>query len=457
MSIGRKIITLFTALCSLGTAQAQYEQYEVVTNERGEREEIVVPQQFTLEVDSLLALYHSKMYLRESDDCNMMNYDPETDDETIIERMRRMPTAMEMPFNEAVRTFIDRYTKRGRKQVRFLLGASNFYIPIFEQALESYGLPLELKYLPIIESGLNPNAVSRAGATGLWQLMLETAKHYNLEINSLVDERRDPEKSSYAAARLLRDLYKIYGDWTLVIAAYNCGPERVNKAIHRAGGETDYWKIYNYLPRETRGYVPMFIATNYVMNYYCDHNICPMETTLPAKCDTVIVKKDVHFEQIATVLGIDLDQLKELNPQYRRNIINGNTKASAIRLPVSYIGTFIDNEDSIYNFNANQFIAKRNVVSIAKDSERGSSASRNTSVSRPSSHGQSKSAGKNGRGNTPARGSKKKPSVPTNVKVEKGQTLIEIAKKNNTTVEKLRKLNNIKGDNIRAGKSLKVK
>ena len=183
MSIGRKIITLFTALCSLGTAQAQYEQYEVVTNERGEREEIVVPQQFTLEVDSLLALYHSKMYLRESDDCNMMNYDPETDDETIIERMRRMPTAMEMPFNEAVRTFIDRYTKRGRKQVRFLLGASNFYIPIFEQALESYGLPLELKYLPIIESGLNPNAVSRAGATGLWQLMLETAKHYNLEIN----------------------------------------------------------------------------------------------------------------------------------------------------------------------------------------------------------------------------------------------------------------------------------
>ena len=201
----------------------------------------------------------------------------------------------------------------------------------------------------------------------------------------------------------------------------------------------------------------MFIATNYVMNYYCDHNICPMETTLPAKCDTVIIKKDVHFEQIASVLGIDLDQLKELNPQYRRNIINGNTKASAIHLPVSYIGTFIDNEDSIYNFNANQFIAKRNVVSIAKDSERGSSASRNTSVSRPSSHGQSKSAGKNGRGNTPARGSKKKPSAPTNVKVEKGQTLIEIAKKNNTTVEKLRKLNNIKGDNIRAGKSLKVK
>lgn len=457
MDIRRKIVTLLITLCGCCTAHAQYEEYEIVTNSDGNREEIVVPRQFTLEVDSLLALYHSKTYLRESSDCNMMNYDPETDDETIIERMRRMPTIMEMPFNQPVRAFIDRYTKRGRKQVRFLLGASNFYIPIFEQALESYNLPLELKYLPIIESGLNPNAVSKAGATGLWQLMLETAKHYGLEINSLVDERRDPEKSSYAAACFLKDLYRIYGDWTLVIAAYNCGPERVNKAIHRAGGETDYWKIYPYLPRETRGYVPMFIATNYVMNYYCDHNICPMETTLPVKCDTVVVNKDVHFEQIAGVLGIDLDQLKELNPQYRRNIVNGNSKAAPIRLPASYIGSFIDNADSIFNFNADRLVAKRSVVTV-EDSQAGGSSNRYSSSGR--SHGTSKSK------QTPASSSRqkghdkktnKKHAKPSSVTVGKGQTLIEIAKKNNTTVEKLRKLNNIKGSNIRAGKSIKVR
>jgi membrane-bound lytic murein transglycosylase D len=163
-----------------------------------------------------------------------------------------------------------------------MLGASNFYMPIFEEALEAYNLPLELKYLPVIESALNPKAVSRVGATGLWQFMLSTGKRYGLEVNTLYDERRDPVKASYAAAHYLRDLYKIFDDWNLVIAAYNCGPAKVNKAIHRAKGETDYWKIYPYLPKETRGYVPAFIAANYIMNYYCDHNICPMVTELPS-------------------------------------------------------------------------------------------------------------------------------------------------------------------------------
>lgn len=457
MNTKRNIITLLTALCGFCSVHAQYNEYEIVTDKQGNREEIAVPQQFTIEVDSLLALYHSKTYLRESSDCNMMDYDPETDDETIIERMRRMPTIMEMPFNGTVRAFIDRYTKRARRQVRFLLGASNFYIPIFEQALESYGLPLELKYLPVIESGLNPNAVSKAGATGLWQLMLETGKHYDLEINSLVDERRDPEKSSYAAARLLSDLYKIYGDWTLVIAAYNCGPERVNKAIHRAGGETDYWKIYPYLPSETQGYVPMFIATNYIMNYYCDHNLCPMETTLPVKTDTVMVNRDVHFEQIAAVLGIDTDQLKELNPQYRRSIVNGSTKTAAIRLPASYIGSFIDNEDSIFNFKTDLLPTKRTVVAVDNSHAKSVQGSRHKQGSRTKSTARkandSRSSGRKGYSKT----KKRKQTKPSSVKVEKGQTLIEIAKKNHTTVEKLRKLNNIKGDNIRAGKNLRVR
>lgn len=457
MNTKRNITTLLAVFCAVCSAHAQYGEYEIVTDGQGNREEIAVPGQFTVEVDSLLALYHSKTYLHESGDCNMMDYDPETDDETIIERMRRMPTVMEMPFNKPVRAFIDRYTKRARRQVKFILGASNFYLPIFEQALESYGLPLELKYLPIIESGLNPNAVSKAGATGLWQLMLETGKRYNLEINSLVDERRDPEKSSYAAARLLSDLYKIYGDWTLAIAAYNCGPERVNKAIHRAGGETDYWKIYRYLPGETQGYVPMFIATNYIMNYYCDHNLCPMETDLPVKTDTVMVSKDVHFEQISAVLGIDAGQLKELNPQYRRDIVNGSTKASAIRLPVSYIGRFIDCEDSIFSFDADRLLTKRPVVAVDDSPARSVAKGRNSSGSIKKTGGNSRERNASGTRQSQSKSRKKTQAKPSSVKIQKGQTLTEIAKKNHTTVEKLRKLNNIQGDNIRAGKNLKVR
>ena len=205
---------------------------------------------------------------------------------------------MEMPYNDIVQKFIDRYTGRLRHSVSYMLGASNFYIPIFEEALEAYGLPLELKYLPIIESALNPKATSRVGAAGLWQFMVGTGKQYGLEVNSLIDERRDPIKSSYAAARYLRDLYKIFGDWSLVIAAYNCGPENIKKAMTRAEGANDYWKIYPYLPRETRGYVPAFIAANYVMNYYCEHNICPMRTTLPAATDTVVVNLSlIHISE----------------------------------------------------------------------------------------------------------------------------------------------------------------
>lgn len=223
-----------------------------------------------------------------------------------IERLSRLPNVMEMPYNEIVQKFIDRYTGRLRHSVSYMLGASNFYIPIFEEALEAYGLPLELKYLPVIESALNPKATSHAGAAGLWQFMVATGKQYGLEINSLIDERRDPIKSSYAAAHYLKDLYNIFGDWSLVIAAYNCGPENINKAIHRADGQADYWKIYPYLPRETRGYVPAFIAANYVMNYYCEHNICPMRTTLPAKTDTVVVSRMFILSRLPTYAALTL-------------------------------------------------------------------------------------------------------------------------------------------------------
>ena len=362
MNIKRQILTLTIAAIASGTVLAQSEEYVVVTDEQGNREEIGVPASFTFDVDKRLEMYHAKTLLRE--ECNLPNYDPETSTETIIDRLQRMPTMMEMTYNEPVRKFIDRYTKRGRRQVSALLGIANFYMPILEQALESYGLPLELKYLPIIESGLNPNATSHAGAGGLWQFMPSAAKQYDLRINSLVDERRDPIKGSYAAAHMLSDLYKIFGDWNLVIAAYNCGPGNVNKAIHRAGGETDYWKIYPHLPRETRGYVPAFIAANYIMNYYCEHNICPMDTRLPLHTDTIHVDRDLHFNQIAAVIGIDVNQLKELNPQYRRNIVNGSSGTASIRMPLPYIMKFIDLQDSIYNYQRSSYHKKRPQVAI---------------------------------------------------------------------------------------------
>lgn len=345
-------------------AQVNVQDSITVTSDNGNKDVIDLPESMTSETDSLLHLYNTKRYLKKDKDCNLPDFNPQYDREVYVQRLRQLPTIVEMPYNDVVRTFIDRYASRLRRSVSLMLGASNFYTPIFEQALETYGLPLELKYLPIIESALNPRAVSRAGATGLWQFMISTGKQYGLEINTLVDERCDIVKSSYAAARYLKDLYKIFKDWNLVIAAYNCGPQNVNKAIHRAQGVADYWKIYPYLPRETRGYVPAFIAANYIMNYYCEHNICPMMTDLSAKTDTVMVDKDIHFEQIASVLNIDIRQIRELNPQYRRDIVNGRTRLSSIRLLQEDITRFVDKEQEIIEYNKDQFITKRAEVTI---------------------------------------------------------------------------------------------
>ena len=428
-----------------------------VTDKAGNEEIIDFPEAMTYDLDSLLNLYMSKAYLSPGD-CEMKDENPTYPKEVYIERLGRMPTVMEMAYNDIVQRFIDRYTGRLRYSVSYLLGAANFYMPIFEEALESYQLPLELKYLPIIESALNPKAVSRVGATGLWQFMLATGRQYGLEVNSLVDERRDPVKASYAAARYLRDLYRIFGDWNLVIAAYNCGPENINKAIRRyraANGKTendaitqadkDYWKLYPYLPAETRGYVPAFIAANYIMTYYCEHNICPMTTRLPAQSDTVVVHKDVHLEQIAGVLGLDADILRTINPEFRRDVVPGNTKPYAIRLPLADTGRFIDNEDSIYNYRASELLTKRAVVDVADDmptfSRRGKG--RSSRYGRNARRGRRASSGG-------ARGSK-------SITIRQGQTLSQIAKQNGTTVSNLKRLNGIKGNNIRAGKKLRVK
>lgn len=448
------IVTLLVVFSSSLQAQVVDDDTEItVTNEKGENETFDLPEAMTSEIDSLLHLYNTKTYLKRDADCNLPNVNKTYEPDVYKDRLRRLPTIMEMPYNNVVQKFIDRYSNELRNAVGIMLGASNFYMPIFEQALETYSLPLELKYLPVIESGLNPKAVSRVGATGLWQFMLATAKNYGLEINSLLDERCDPIKSSYAAANYLSDLYRIFGDWNLVIAAYNCGPDKLTQAIHRAGGSKDYWKIYPYLPRETRGYVPAFIAANYIMNYYCEHNICPMTTDLPAKTDTILVSRDVHFKQIAQVLNMDEELVRSLNPQYRKDIVIGYTKPSTLRLPVDKINSFIDQEDSVYAYNADVLLTKRSEVEVAQEVPSYSSGRTSASSSRKSySRGKGKRSSRKS-----SRSSRRRRSSSKSVTVRGGDTLSEIAARNNTTVKKLKKLNGLKGNNIRKGKKIRVR
>ena len=434
-------------LAQTDDTEEKKEDVITVTDKQGNEEEIEVPVGLEDNLDSLLHLYNAKTYMMQDTSCNYRDVNPVFDKEVYIDRLKRLPTIIEMPYNDVVQKFIDRYSGKLRRSVSYMLGAGNFYMPIFEEALEAYNLPLELKYLPVIESALNPTAVSRVGATGLWQFMIGTGKRYGLEVNSLIDERRDPVKSSYAAAHYLSDLYKIFDDWSLVIAAYNCGPDKVNKAIHRAKGSADYWNIYPYLPKETRGYVPAFIAANYIMNYYCDHNICPMVTELPLKTDTVVVNKDLHLEQIAQVLNINIQHLRNLNPQYRRDIVNGLNKPMTVRLPSSLVGPFIDQEDSIYNFKTDELLLKRSVVEVNQEEPKVSRHSYHSSRHRSSA---TRSRSRKSRSRKSKRGGR-------NVTIKSGDTLSEIAERNHTTVAKLRKLNKISGNHIRAGKKLKVK
>jgi len=402
------------------------------------QEEQDLPLGITYPLDSLLADWQVKNFIGPATNCDMENINPQVSDSVIIDRLQRMPTVMEMPFNEVVRKYIDLYTGNLRERVAYMVSAANFYMPIFEEALEAYGLPIELKYLPIIESALDPNATSRAGAAGLWQFMVGTGKLYGLENNSLIDERRDPIKSTWAAVRYLKDLYNIYNDWTLVIAAYNTGPGNINKAISRAGGKKDYWEIYNYLRKETQGYVPSFIAANYVMTYYCKHNICPKEATLPVASDTIQVNNRIHLQQIAEVCGIELSALKSLNPQYKQNIIPGDTKLQTLRLPQNYVTAFIEQQDSIMAYKSNQFFKNRRTAAVPATR---TTASRSSTSSRSSSTSTAASTS-NG---------------PTYHKIQRGETLGGIAQRYGTTVAKLRSLNGITGSNITAGKSLRVK
>jgi len=345
-------------------------------------------------------------------------------DSVYMQRLYDLPTVMELSYNSVVRSYIEMYTKKRRELVSYMLSLGEYYYPMFEEALDRYDLPLELKYLPVIESALNPVAVSRMGATGLWQFMLQTGKLYKLEVNSLVDERRDPYKATEAAARYLNDLYQIYEDWNLVIAAYNCGPGNVNKAIARSGGKRDYWDIYYKLPRETRGYVPAFIAANYVMNYYDEHRICPQESSNDfIALDTVHVTDEVHFKQISAVLDIPIDQIRRYNPQFKRDIIPGNHKSYALVLPTQEVYAFISNKDEIVNHNKSLYLTHRKQTLNSLNDGLASN------------------------GNV----------LNTYYRVKKGDTLGAIARRNGTTVSRLQQMNGMKSTKLSIGRRLIVR
>ena len=471
----KRIKTLLLALAaSFITATAQTDEITVHNDQNGRDEVIDLPEGMSVSCDSLINEWMAKKYLYPDTTCANPDYNPTFTTEEYQERLRRLPVVMEMAYNSVVQKFIDQYSGRLRRTVSYALGAGNFYIPIFEEALDYYGLPLELKYLPVIESALEPKAKSPAGAVGLWQFMLATGKRYDLKVNSLIDERQDPYKSSWAAARYLRDLYKIYRDWNLVIAAYNCGPTNVNKAIHRADGVRDYWTIYPYLPSETRGYVPAFIAANYIMNYYCEHNICPMKTKIPITTDTVTIMRDLHMQQVAELCNIDVEAIQALNPQYRTQLIPGSSGPMTLRLPTETLNTFIDLKDSVYNYRVDELLTRRSCVEVddrldnrsvaskrraarqQSASESSSSSRRSASKSSSRKSSRSSSSKSSSRSSRSSRKSKKEKSSAS-ATVRKGDTLIEIAHRNGTTVEKLKKKNKIKGNMIKPGQKLKVK
>lgn len=380
-----------------------------------------IPESMNADIDSLLNSWQARNLLNKLD-CDGSEWEEvEITDTMYAKRLAALPTIVRMPYNNMVRTCIDRYAKRSRSQVSYLLGISEYYFPFIEQEIDRLGLPHELKYLPVIESAFTPKATSRAGAKGLWQFMFNTGKIYGLKANNYIDERFDPVKSTTAALLFLKDLYDMFQSWELAIAAYNCGPGNIKKAIKRSGGSTDFWKIYPWLPRETRGYLPGFIAATYIMNYYEDHGICPMEPTHPIATDTIHVNRNLHFEQIAEVCEVDIEEIRTLNPQYLKDIIPGDNETYILRLTNEAVTRFVENEDSIYKHNAEKYFPKENIEKMLKEAKEN-----------------------NGAGNL------------IRHKIKSGETLGVIARKYGVSVGQIMKWNNMRNSNIRAGKYLKI-
>ena len=379
-------------------------------------------------------------------------------DELYIQRLQRLQNEMgftiEMPYNNVVKSYIEMYTSNRRKPlVEKMLGMWLYYEPIFEEALSKEDMPLELKYLPIIESALNPNAVSPAGAAGLWQFILSTGRGMGLEVNSLIDERRDTYKASQKAAEFLKSLYKTYGDWSLAIAAYNCGPGNVNKAIRRSGGgKKDYWEIYNYLPKETRGYVPAFIAAAYVMNYHNEHGISSALAKKPILTDTVWVKQRLNFKQISDVIDLEVEALETLNPQYRKNIIPGSyNKPYVLILPSKQVYSYLMSENTISLHDAEEYALRKTAEPGVIRNEQNSDL---TDGELPQTVNEVAQNTKNVSTDDNVGYTSKEEVIIHEVK--SGETLKSIANKYGTNTSRIKKDNNLTSNVVSRGQSLKI-
>lgn len=375
--------------------------------------------------DSLMAWYMhraSRNASREQYNMDSVRFTTDVPDTTLMRRLREMNSFISLPYNETVKNYMILYSEKMPRRMAEILALSEYYMPIFEETFRRYDLPLELKYVAIIESAMNPRAESRVGAKGIWQFMYRTGLSYGLKIDSYIDERMDPFASADAAARYFKDAYRIFGDWPLAISAYNCGSGNVNKAIKRADGKRDFWSIYEYLPRETRGYVPAMVGAMYAMNYASEYGLRPDPKALPVYVDTFRINRNLHFAQISEVLGIPIDDIRDLNPQYHKDIVPG--EGNVLRLPFNYTSQFLEMQDSIYRYKAETMFAAR--IQDGREIVQGRPV--------PTSQGTSW----------------------VYYKVKSGDNLGKIAKKYHTTVKNLKSWNNLKSDMIREGQRLKV-
>lgn len=466
------------------------EMMEVYEENEGRDAAGINPEDYTPEVsDSLLSLWYVHSRVSADDiseyDMDSVRFQSNVSDEVYIERIRQMNSFITLPYNDIVKNYIILYSEKMSAKMSEILGLSRYYMPIFEEILNRYDMPEELKAMAVIESALNPRAVSRAGAKGMWQFMYATAKMYDLHIDSFVDERLDPVKSAEAAAQYLKDSYEIFGDWNLAIASYNCGAGNVNRAIRRSGGKREFWDIYPYLPRETRGYVPAFVGALYAMNYYKEHGIKPAVIEMPAHVDTFKINKMLHLRQVSDLTGAPIDELKNLNPQYSHEIIPGNDREYILRLPYNYSNAFIDNEDSLYRHKADEYfnpvtlkkikdgadgervvytvrsgdylgrIASRHRCTVAQIKRWNNLSSNNIRVGQrlviyrggnaPASASSSSSAAKSA-----------PPANATTYTVKSGDVLGKIAERHGCTVAQLKSWNGLTSNNIRVGQKLIV-
>ena len=374
---------------------------------------------------SLMAWYMhraSRNASREQYNMDSVRFTTDVPDTTLMRRLRDMNSFISLPYNETVKNYMILYSEKMPRRMAEILGLSEYYMPIFEETFRRYDLPLELKYVAIIESAMNPRAESRVGAKGIWQFMYRTGLSYGLRIDSYIDERMDPFASADAAARYFRDAYRIFGDWALAISAYNCGSGNVNKAIKRADGKRDFWSIYEFLPRETRGYVPAMVGAMYACRYATEYGLRPDPKALPVYVDTFRINRNLHFAQISEVLGIPIDDIRDLNPQYHKDIVPG--EGNVLRLPFNYTSQFLEMQDSIYRYKAETMFAAR--IQDGREIVQGRPV--------PTSQG----------------------TTWVYYKVKRGDNLGLIAKRHHTTVKQLKSWNNLKSDMIREGQRLKV-